>query len=83
MERSENANRCSNVRQCTETSCSTQLVPARGEIVHVDLANLQDETEESVSYARKYLNGESESYQRIWYKLHVSNHEQMAKLPST
>ncbi len=38
----------------------------------VDLPNIQDEIEEIVLYARKYLSLGSEGYQRVWYKLHTS-----------
>ena len=38
----------------------------------VDLANIQDELEEIVTYARKYLSSSTEGYQQIWYKLHTS-----------
>lgn len=38
----------------------------------VDLAYIQDEVEEVVEYARQYLSTETESYKRIWYKLHVA-----------
>ena len=38
----------------------------------VDLSNMQDEVEEIVLYARRYLNLCSETYQRTWYNLHTS-----------
>ena len=36
-----------------------------------NLASIQDELEEVLDYARKYLSIASESYQNIWYKLHT------------
>ena len=42
------------------------------EVVSANLASIQDEVEEVVDYARKYLSIQSESYQKIWYKLHIS-----------
>ena len=38
----------------------------------VVLAGIQDEIEEIVQYARKYLGIEQEGYQKIWYKLHTA-----------
>ena len=35
-------------------------------------ASIQDEVEDVVSYARKYLPISSENYRKIWYKLHTS-----------
>ena len=35
-------------------------------------ASIQDEVEDVVSYARKYLPIGSENYRKIWYKLHTS-----------
>ena len=35
-------------------------------------ASIQDEVEDVVSYARKYLQISSENYRKIWYKLHTS-----------
>lgn len=35
-------------------------------------ASIQDEIEDVVSYARKYLQISSENYRKIWYKLHTS-----------
>ena len=35
-------------------------------------ASSQDEVEDIVSYARKYLPIGSENYRKIWYKLHTS-----------
>ena len=37
----------------------------------VALHSLQDEMEEVVEYARKYLCLDRESYRKIWYKLHI------------
>ena len=34
----------------------------------IDLASIQDEVEEIVPYARKYLDISTESYQKMWYK---------------
>jgi hypothetical protein len=42
------------------------------EAAGVSLASIQDEIEEAVDYARNYLRIESESYQKIWYKLHIA-----------
>ena len=38
----------------------------------VNLSGIQDEIEEIVRYARKYLNLVKEGYQKIWYKLHIA-----------
>ena len=38
----------------------------------VDLANVQDELEEIIPYARKYLSIGQEGYQKVWYKLHTA-----------
>ena len=38
----------------------------------VDLANIQDELEEIIPYARKYLSIGQEGYQKVWYKLHTA-----------
>ena len=38
----------------------------------VTLESIQDEVEEIVFYARKYLNIGTECYQKIWYKLYTS-----------
>ena len=38
----------------------------------VALANIPDEIEEIVPYARKYLSIDKESYQKVWYKLHIA-----------
>ena len=37
------------------------------------VASLQDEVEDVVSYARKYIPVGSENYRKIWYKLHTSS----------
>ena len=42
------------------------------EAVSANLATVQDELEEAVDYARKYLSIQRQSYQKIWYKLHIS-----------
>ena len=42
------------------------------EAAGVSLASIQDEIEDAVDYARNYLRIGSESYQKIWYKLHIS-----------
>ena len=47
----------------------------------VNFTNLQDQLEEIVMYARKYLNCEGESYQWVWYKLCTSPSEE-SKWPS-
>lgn len=36
------------------------------------LATIQNETEEVVNYARKYLSIGTEDYQKIWYKLYTA-----------
>ena len=38
----------------------------------INLSGIQDEIEEIVQYARKYLNLVKEGYQKIWYKLHIA-----------
>ena len=43
------------------------------EAAGVTLASIQDELQEIVDYARKYLNLATESYQTIWYKLHTTH----------
>ena len=42
------------------------------EAAGVSLASIQDEIEEAVDYARNYLRIGSESYQKIWYRLHTA-----------
>lgn len=42
------------------------------EAVGTNLSSIRDEIEEVVDYAQKYLNIRTESYQNIWYKLHIS-----------
>ncbi len=42
------------------------------EAFNINIASIQDEIEEAIDYARKYLSIQSESYQKIWYKLHIS-----------
>ena len=41
------------------------------EAAGVSLASIQDEIEEAVDNARNYLRIGSESYQKIWYRLHT------------
>ena len=41
------------------------------EAAGVDLFRLQDEIEDAVEYARKYLNLESSKYRKVWYNLHI------------
>ena len=41
------------------------------EAKQVDLTGIQDEVEEIVPYARKYLNISTEGYRKVWYKLHT------------
>ena len=38
----------------------------------VSLASIQDEIEDAVDYARTYLRIGTESYQKIWYRLHIA-----------
>ncbi len=45
----------------------------------VNLADIQDETEEIVEYARQYMSIETECYKKIWYKLHVAPDSQKWK----
>ena len=42
------------------------------EAAGVSLASIQDEIEDAVDYARTYLRIGSESYQKIWYRLHTA-----------
>ena len=42
------------------------------EVKGVTMASFQDEIEEIVPYARKYLSIGSEGYQKIWYKLYTA-----------
>lgn len=42
------------------------------EAVSMNISSIRDEIEEIVDYARKYLSIRTESYQTIWYKLHVA-----------
>lgn len=39
--------------------------------VKVNLSTLQDEIEDAVDYARKYLSLESTNYRKVWYLLHI------------
>ena len=57
------------VREAVELISSEFREPL--EAKQVDLAGIQDEVEEVVLYARKYLNISVESYQKVWYKLHT------------
>ena len=58
------------IREAAEyvTSHFRKPLEAKG----VTLASFQDEIEEIVPYARKYLNISSEGYQKVWYKLHTA-----------
>ena len=42
------------------------------EAAGVSLASIQDEIEEAVDYARNHFRIGSESYQKIWYRLHTA-----------
>ena len=66
----EEADDLAEIREAVEyiTSHFREPLEAKG----VDLANIQDEVEEIVLYARKYLSIASDGYQKIWYKLHTS-----------
>ena len=57
------------IQQAVEylTSHFREPLEAKG----VSLASIQDEIEEIVHYDRKYLSIGTESYQKIWYKLHT------------
>ena len=50
------------------TSLFREPLKAKG----VDLTNIQDELEEIIPYARKYLSIGQEGYQKVWYKLHTA-----------
>ena len=58
------------VREAVEliTSHFREPLEAKG----VNLACIQDEVEEIVCFARKFLNISTEDYTKIWYKLHTS-----------
>ena len=73
------------IRASVQCLISTFRIPleSRG----VCIATIQDELEEAVEYARKYLSIGRESYKKIWYKLHTcpdsskwSNVLQLSKL---
>ena len=42
------------------------------EAAGVSLASIQDEMDDVVDYARTYLRIGTESYQKIWYRLHTA-----------
>ena len=48
-----------------------------------DLSNMQDEVEEIVPYARRYLNLSSQTYKRTWYNLHINGCTEMAEFASS
>ena len=50
------------------TSLFREPLEAKG----VDLTNIQDELEEIILYARKYLSIGQEGYQKVYYKLHTA-----------
>ena len=58
------------IREAVEyiTSHFREPLEAKG----VTLANFQDEVEEIVPYARKFLSIDRDSYQKVWYKLHTA-----------
>ena len=60
--------------QCLISTFRTPL-ESRG----VCMAAIQDELEEAVEYARKYLAIGRESYRKVWYKLHVSRLQKVVK----
>ena len=41
--------------------------------IKVDLSALHDEVEEAVEHARTYFSITTESYRRVWYKLHSTS----------
>ena len=59
----------SKVREAVELITSEFKEPL--EAKQVDLAGIQDEVEEIVLYAQKFLNINVEGYQKVWYKLHT------------
>ena len=67
---SEADNNCSEIIDAVEYISSHFRQPL--EAVSANLATVQDELEEVVDYARKFLSIQSESYRKIWYKLHIS-----------
>lgn len=58
------------VREAVEYIVSFFRIPL--EAKGMSVLSIQDEVEDVVSYARKYLPIGSENYRKIWYKLHVS-----------
>ena len=50
------------------STCFWEPLEAAG----VNLACIQDEIKDAVDYARNYLRIGSESYQKIWYRLHTA-----------
>ena len=60
----------SEIKEAVEciTSHFKEPLEAKG----VTLANIQDEVEEVVPYARKYLSIGKEGYQKVWYNLHTA-----------
>ena len=61
--------RLSEVREAVELITSEFKEPLEAKAV--DLASIQDEVEEIVLYARKFLSINVEGYQKVWYKLHT------------
>ena len=59
----------SDIREAVELITSKFKEPL--EAKHVDLAGIQDELEEVVTYARNFLHIDTEGYQMVWYKLHT------------
>ena len=59
----------SEIREAVELITSEFKEPL--EAKQVNLEGIQDEVEEIVLYARKFLSISTENYQKVWYKLHT------------
>lgn len=59
-----------NIKSAVECLASHFREPL--EAAGVSLASIQDEMDDVVDYARTYLRIGTESYQKIWYRLHTA-----------
>ena len=59
-----------NIKRAVEILSSHFREPL--EAAGVSLASIYDEIEDIVDYARNYLRIESDSYQKVWYRLHTA-----------
>lgn len=56
----------------TAVSAITEFFRAPLEAKGVELCSIQDEIDDAVIFARKYLNIKKDGYKRIWYRLHTA-----------